>query len=110
MNRDHSVLLEIASKYCISNSSVDHHGYSISSDGFLPHAREEVSYPTSEVRGKQRRVPGCDHAGTVERRYPTPEARGGGREKQPHLQVAVATRAQENLGELFHAQGQKGQR
>ena len=36
MNRDHSVLFEIASKYCISDSFVDHDGYSISSKGFLP--------------------------------------------------------------------------
>ena len=35
-NRDHSVVFEIASKYCISDSSVDHDGYSISSEGFLP--------------------------------------------------------------------------
>ena len=36
MNRGHSVVLEIASKYCISDSFVDHDGYSISSKGFLP--------------------------------------------------------------------------
>ena len=36
MNRDHSVIFEIASKYCISDSFVDHDGYSISSEGFLP--------------------------------------------------------------------------
>ena len=30
----HSV--EIAPKYCISDSFVDHDGYSISSEGFLP--------------------------------------------------------------------------
>ena len=36
MNRDHSVIFEIASKYCISDSSVDCVGYSISSKGFLP--------------------------------------------------------------------------
>ena len=36
MNRDHSVIFEIASKYCISNSFVDYDGYSISSKGFLP--------------------------------------------------------------------------
>ena len=36
MNRDHSVVFEIASKYCISDSFVDHYGYSISSKGFLP--------------------------------------------------------------------------
>ena len=36
MNRDHSVIFEIASKYCISDSFVDYNGYSISSKGFLP--------------------------------------------------------------------------
>ena len=35
MNRDHSVVFEIASSYCISDSFVDHDGYSISSKGFL---------------------------------------------------------------------------
>ena len=34
--RDHSVIFEIASKYCISDSFVDYDGYSISSKGFLP--------------------------------------------------------------------------
>ena len=32
---DHSVVFEIASKYCISDSFVDYDGYSISSKGFL---------------------------------------------------------------------------
>ena len=32
MNRDHSVVFEIAAKYCISDSFVDHDGYSISSE------------------------------------------------------------------------------
>ena len=36
MNRDHSVVFEIESKYYISDSFVDHDGYSISSEGFLP--------------------------------------------------------------------------
>ena len=31
MNRDHSVIFEIASNYCISDSFVDYDGYSISS-------------------------------------------------------------------------------
>ena len=35
-NRDHSVIFEIASKYCISDSFFDYDGYSISSKGFLP--------------------------------------------------------------------------
>ena len=34
-NRDHSVVFEVASKYCISDSLVDYDGYSISSKGFL---------------------------------------------------------------------------
>ena len=34
-NRDHSVIFEIAFKYCISDSFVDYDGYSISSKGFL---------------------------------------------------------------------------
>ena len=36
MNRDHSAVFEIASKYCILNSFVDYEGYSISPKGFLP--------------------------------------------------------------------------
>ena len=36
MNRDHSVIFETVSKYCISDSFVDYDGYSISSKGFLP--------------------------------------------------------------------------
>ena len=35
-NRDHSVVFETASKYCISDSFADYDGYSISSKGFLP--------------------------------------------------------------------------
>ena len=31
-----SVVFEIASKYCILDSFVDHDGYSVSSEGFLP--------------------------------------------------------------------------
>ena len=36
MNRDHSVIFEIASKYCISDSFDDYDGYFICSKGFLP--------------------------------------------------------------------------
>ena len=35
-NRNHSVVFETAPRYCISDSSVDYEGYSISSKGFLP--------------------------------------------------------------------------
>ena len=36
MNRDHSVVFEIAPKYCISDSFVYYETYSVSSEGFLP--------------------------------------------------------------------------
>ena len=35
MNRDHSLIFETASKYCILDSFADYDGYSISSEGFL---------------------------------------------------------------------------
>ena len=35
MNRGHSVVFEIAPKYCILNSFVDYDGYSTSSKGLL---------------------------------------------------------------------------
>ena len=37
---------------------------------------------------------------------PTPEARGSGREDQPHVQGAVAALVQEGLEELCHTEGQ----
>ena len=36
MNKGHSVIFEIAPKYCISDFFVDYEGYSICSKGFLP--------------------------------------------------------------------------
>ena len=36
MKRDHSVVFEIASKYCFLDCSVDYDGYSVSSKGLLP--------------------------------------------------------------------------
>ena len=56
----------------------------------------ERSYPTSEV------------GGAAERSYPASEVRGSGWEDQPHVQVAVAARAQEGLEELSHIEGQEG--
>ena len=56
--------------------------------------REEL--PNSEVRGGD------------ERSYPTSEVRGRGREDQPHVQGAVAARAQDGLEELSHVEGQEG--
>ena len=53
-------------------------------------------------------MPGCDSAEAAKRSYPTPEARGGGLQEQPHVQGAVAAWVQEGLEEVFHVQGQEG--
>ena len=58
--------------------------------------------------GWRLRVPGCEHAGTAGKSYPESKVRGGGREEQPHVQGAVAARAQEGLEELPHVEGQEG--
>ena len=46
----------------------------------------------------------------AEGRYPASKARGGGREEGTQVQGAVAARALEGLEDLFHSQGQEGQR
>ena len=59
----------------------------------------ERRYPASEDRDSgQEKI---SHA-------PKPEARGGDREDQPHIQGAMAARAQECLEELSHVEGQEG--
>ena len=61
----------------------------------------ERIYPGSKVRG----------GGWEELCHaPKPEARGSGRENQPHIQGAMAAWAQEGLEELSHVEGQEGQR
>ena len=42
------------------------------------------------------------------RSNPTPEARGSGREDQPHVQGAMAARAQDGLEKLSYDEGQEG--
>ena len=59
----------------------------------------ERRYHWNEVRGHGHEE--LPHA-------PTPEARGGGWEDQPHVQGAVAAWAQEGLEELSHVEGQEG--
>ena len=89
----------------------------------MPEGRRPRGATPRPRLGQQPRVPGCDCAGMAEksyssrrsgaaarRSYPTPEARGRGREDQPHVQGAVAARAQEGLEELSHIEGQKGRR
>ena len=68
----------------------------------LPHARGQGRQPGGATL---RRRPGA----VAWRTNPTPEARGRGREDQPHVQGAVAARVQEDQEELLHVQGQEGQ-
>ena len=69
----------------------------------LPHVRgrgcwrEEIP----SVRGQRQRQEEIPHA-------PKPKARGRGREELPHVQGAVAVRAQEGLEELFTFKVRRG--
>ena len=80
------------------------------------------SYPTSEVRGSGREcqaatvqkwrrgaTPRRRSGAKAKRSYPMQEARGGSREEQPTSKERWLP-VQEGLEELFHVQGQKGQR
>ena len=64
------------------------------------------------IRGQGRRLRGAiphPRPGVAAgRSNPMPETRGSGREDQPHIQGAVAARAQEGLEELSHVEGQEG--
>ena len=53
-------------------------------------------------------APGPSPGAATRRSSLTPEARGGGREDQPHIQGAMAARAQDGPGELSHVEGQEG--
>ena len=55
-------------------------------------------------------TPGLRPAAAARRSNPTPKARGGDREEQPHLQGVVAVQVQEGLEEPSHIEGQEGQR
>ena len=83
-----------------------------------PHAQGQRRWPgrTIHARGHGRRweeLPyfwgqGGRPGGDIPR--PTPEAKGGGGEEQPHVQGAVAAWAQDGLEELSHIEGQEGRR
>ena len=73
------------------------------------------SHPTSEAWGGGREEHPMPEAGAVGGRVAgksnhTLEPRGRGQEEQPHVQEAVAARAQEGLKELSHTEGQEGWR
>ena len=69
--------------------------------------REELHL--AQGQGRRPRAPGCDGTRAAERRYPTSEVRGGGREELPHIQGVAAAWAQERREGLLHIQGQEGQ-
>ena len=83
-------------------------------------AAAKRSYPTSEVRGSGRECQAAmvqeqprgvtprPRSGAARRSHPAPDARGRGSGEQPHVQGAVAVRAQEGLEELSHVEGQEG--
>ena len=92
-----------------------------SCDRRTKHGQEEL--PHVRGQGQWPRMPGCNGTGTAKKSYPSPrsgvaagrsypasEVRGGSREEQPHVQGAVAMRAQEGLEELSHDEGQEGRR
>ena len=51
---------------------------------------------------------GCNSTEVAERSEPMSKVRGSGQEVLPHVQGAVAARAQEGKEELLHVQGQEG--
>ena len=67
----------------------------------LPHVQGQGRRPRGATRGPRLGV-------AAERIYSTPEARGGGREEQHHVQGAVAGETQDHVEELFHIQSQEG--
>ena len=84
--------------------------------GAIPHRRSggaaDRRYPASEVRGghwEELPMPRRPRPGVEARRSnPTPKARGGGREDQPHVQGAMAVQVQEGLEELSNVETQEG--
>ena len=57
MNRDNSVIFDIAPKYCILDSLVDYEGYFISSKGFLPTVVVDVMERRHQVAAKSKVYP-----------------------------------------------------
>ena len=81
-NRDHSVIFEISSKYCISDSFVDYDGYSISSKGFLLTVLDIMGgcdRHTKRPGGATPHPKSGAEAGT------TPCLKGSGQEELPHV-------------------------
>ena len=67
-------------------------------------------YPSEEKGFLEKSYPSPRSGVAAGRSYPMPEARGGGREDQPHVQGAVAARVQKGLEVLSHVEGQEVRR
>ena len=61
--------------------------------------------PRSGAAAKSARLRRCRKG---QEELPHAQGQGIGRDEQPHIQGAVAARAQEGLEELFHIQGRRG--
>ena len=76
---------------------------------FLPRSKCTPRLRSGAVAGRSYPTPPCPRPRAVARRSnPMPEARGSSWEDQPHVQEALAARAQEGLEELSHVEGQEG--
>ena len=70
--------------------------------------REELPHIRGQGRRPRETTPRPRSGAEDQRSNPTSEVRGGSREELPHVQGAVAARAQEGLEELLHFQCQEG--
>ena len=70
--------------------------------------REELPHVLGQRWHPRGATPHPRSGAAAERSHPTPEARGGGQEDQPHVQGEVAAWAQEGLEEPSHVEGQEG--
>ena len=71
-NRDHFVVFETVSKYCILDSFVAHDGYSISPEGPTSNVRNGGGKEIPLIQGKEQQL--CS-TGAAVKRYPTPKVR-----------------------------------
>ena len=81
--------------------------------GVTPRPRSGAAAKSARLRLRRNGredLPRVQVRGSDERSYPASEVWGGSREELPHLQGAVAMRAQEGLEELAHVEGQEGWR
>ena len=73
-------------------------------------SREELHYVRGQGQWPEGATPRPRPGVVAGRSHPTPEARGGGWEDQPHIQGVVAARVQKGLEELSNIEGQEQQR